>query len=245
MEYPIIAENLTKRYGDFVAANSVSFQVRKGEIFGLLGPNGAGKSTTFKMLCGLLQPSEGRASIHGLDLRLAPFEARSHIGYMAQKFSLYGNLTVQQNLDFFAGVYGVANRQVVEETIEKFSMGPYLRSFCDTLPIGFKQRLSFAAAMMHSPKVLFLDEPTSGMDPITRRDFWRQISQIAESGCTIMVTTHFMDEAENCDRIALLYQGKIIHLGGSDDLKQIARSEANQNPTLEDAFVKLIEEYGV
>lgn len=242
-EFPVIAEGLTKRYGDFTAADTVTFRVGRGEVFGVLGPNGAGKSTTFKMLCGLLKPTEGKAFINGLDIAKAPIEARSHIGYMAQKFSLYGNLTVQQNLDFFAGVYGVHKKERITELIEMFSLGPYLHSFCDPLPVGFKQRLSFAAAIMHSPEVLFLDEPTSGMDPVTRREFWRQISQIAEKGCTIVVTTHFMDEAENCDRIALLYRGKIIQLGTSDEMKKIARTEANPQPTLDDAFVKLIEEY--
>lgn len=243
VEFPVIAEGLTKRYGDFIAANNVTFRVGRGEIFGLLGPNGAGKSTTFKMLCGLSKPSEGQAFINGLDITQAPIEARSHIGYMSQKFSLYGNLTVQQNLNFFAGVYNVTKGERIQELIAMFSLGPYLHSICDPLPVGFKQRLSFATATMHSPEVLFLDEPTSGMDPVTRREFWRQISQIAESGCTIVVTTHFMDEAENCDRIALLYKGKIIQLGTSDEMKIIVRTDANPNPTLDDAFVKLIEEY--
>lgn len=243
VEFPVIAEGLTKRYGSFVAANDVSFRVKKGEIFGLLGPNGAGKSTTFKMLCGLLKPTSGKAFINGLDIAKAPQEARSHIGYMAQKFSLYGNLTVGQNLDFFAGVYNVSARKEIQELIEMFSLGPYLHSFCDTLPIGFKQKLSFAAAIMHAPEVLFLDEPTSGMDPVSRRSFWRQISRIAENGCTIVVTTHFMDEAENCDRIALLYQGKVIQMGTSDAMKNMAKTKENQNPTLDDAFIQLIEKY--
>jgi ABC-2 type transport system ATP-binding protein len=237
VEFPVIAEGLTKRFGDFCAASQVSFKVKRGEVFGLLGPNGAGKSTTFKMLCGLLKPSQGSALINGMDVA----QARSHIGYMAQKFSLYGNITVGQNLDFFSSVYG-SNAKAKTKAIEMFGLGPYLHRISDTLPIGFKQRLSFAAAIMHSPEVLFLDEPTSGMDPIARRAFWRQISQLAIDGCTIMVTTHFMDEAENCDRIALLYQGKIIHMGDSDSLKSMAKTEKNPNPTLDDAFVKLIEE---
>lgn len=236
-EFPVIAEGLTKQFGDFTAASEVSFKVKRGEVFGLLGPNGAGKSTTFKMLCGLLTPSLGSVLVNGMDVA----HDRSRIGYMAQKFSLYGNITVGQNLDFFCSVYG-SNAKAKTDAIEMFGLQPYLHRICDTLPIGFKQRLSFAAATMHAPEVLFLDEPTSGMDPIARRAFWRQISQLAINGCTIMVTTHFMDEAENCDRIALLYQGKIIHMGDSDSLKAMAKTVQNPNPTLDDAFVKLIEE---
>ncbi len=243
VEFPVVAEGLTKRYGSFVAADRVTFQVKRGEVFGLLGPNGAGKSTTFKMLCGLSKPTLGKAYINGLDIAKTPVEARSHLGYMAQKFSLYGNLTVGQNLDFFSGVYNVDAKEAIDRLIETFSLTPYLHSFCDTLPIGFKQKLSFATAIMHTPEVLFLDEPTSGMDPVSRREFWRQISRIAENGCTIVVTTHFMDEAENCDRIALLYRGKIIQLGSSDEMKEIAKTKENQNPTLDDAFVRLIEKY--
>lgn len=243
VEVPIIAHHLTKKYGDFVAAQDVTFEVKRGKIFGLLGPNGAGKSTTFKMLCGLISPTNGEAMINGVNFKKAQTQAREHIGYMAQKFSLYGNLTVGQNLDFFAGAYGVRDDSVIEKTIGAFSLGPYLHSFCDALPIGFKQRLSFATATLHSPAVLFLDEPTSGMDPLTRRAFWRQISEMAENGCTIMVTTHFMDEAENCDTIALLYGGKIIYQGSTDALKEKVKTEENPNPTLEDAFIQCIESY--
>jgi ABC-2 type transport system ATP-binding protein len=242
----VVAENLTKKFGNFTAADKISFQVRKGEIFGLLGPNGAGKSTIFKMLCGLLRPTDGKAIVCGLDLQVALGDARAEIGYMAQKFSLYGNLTVQQNLEFFAGIYNLTNAQkekAVEQMIEIFALQPFLEQSADSLPLGFKQRLSLACATMHNPSLLFLDEPTSGVDPLTRREFWNHINGLVGKGVTILVTTHFMDEAEYCDRIALIYRGKIIALETPNQLKDLVRSNQNPNPTLEDAFVKMIEEY--
>lgn len=242
----IIADHLTKQFGAFTAVGDVSFHVRKGEVFGLLGPNGAGKSTTFKMLCGLLQPTSGSASVNGLSLQTAPAEARSHIGYMAQKFSLYGGLSVKQNLDFFAGVYPLKNHSqahVVEEMIEIFGLHHYLDESASLLPLGYKQRLSLACAAMHRPEVLFLDEPTSGVDPITRREFWNHINGLVQKGCTVLVSTHFMDEAEYCDRIALIYQSKLIHIDSPDALKNLAKTEKNPHPTLEDAFIQLIETY--
>lgn len=242
----IVAEGLTKKFGSFTAAGNISFNVRSGEIFGLLGPNGAGKSTTFKMLCGLLRPTSGKAFVNGLDLQIAPSEARSHIGYMAQKFSLYGNLSVDQNLNFFSGIYslqGRRKREMINEMIETFSLQTYLNENADTLPLGFKQRLALACAVMHRPQVLFLDEPTSGVDPITRREFWNHINGLVEKGITVMVTTHFMDEAEYCDRIALVYRSKIINMGSPDALKAKTATQANPTPTLEDAFIKLIESY--
>ncbi len=242
----VIADNLTKKFGTFTAADQVTFSIPKGEIFGLLGPNGAGKSTTFKMLCGLLRPTAGKALVNNLDLQVAPGEARAHIGYMAQKFSLYGLLSAQQNLDFFAGIYnlsGSAKSSAINEMIKAFNLEPYLNTTASLLPLGFKQRLALACATMHHPEVLFLDEPTSGVDPITRREFWNHINGLVEKGVTVMVTTHFMDEAEYCDRIALIYRGKVIHVGAPDELKEIAKSEALPNPTLEDTFIKLLEEY--
>ena len=242
----VVAEGLTKRFGTFTAADHITFSIERGEIFGLLGPNGAGKSTTFKMMCGLLRPTEGRASVNGLDFQVAPGEARSHIGYMAQKFSLYRDLTVKQNLEFFAGIYnlvGAAKSEAIAQMIETFNLEPYLSATSDSLPLGFKQRLALACATMHHPEVLFLDEPTSGVDPITRREFWNHINGLVEKGVTVMVTTHFMDEAEYCDRIALIYRGKIIHMDTPDALKEIAKSPENPSPTLEDAFIQLIEEY--
>ena len=181
----IVAENLTKRFGNFTAVDNISLSVPKGAIFGLLGPNGAGKTTTFRMLCGLLKPSEGKAFVDGVDLQKAPAIARSHIGYMAQKFSLYGNLSVLQNLKFFAGIYNTE----IGDMIDIFNLAPYLSSPADTLPLGYKQRLALACANMHKPRVLFLDEPTSGVDPITRREFWGHISGLVSKGMTIMVTT--------------------------------------------------------
>lgn len=245
-ETVITADKITKRFGSFTAVDQISFTVQKGEVFGLLGPNGAGKSTTFKMLCGLLKPTEGHALINGLNLQKAPSQARSQLGYMAQKFSLYTNLTVRQNLEFFSGAYnlrGKHQRKVVEKMVHVFDLSQYLNTSTELLPVGFKKRLSLACAAMHNPPLLFLDEPTSGVDPITRREFWNHINGLVEKGVTVMVTTHFMDEAEYCDRIALIYQGKVINMDAPDVLKQKCRTRENPNPTLEEAFIKLIEEH--
>ena len=238
------ARMLSKRFGSFTAVDRVNFAVRQGEVFGLLGPNGAGKSTTFKMMCGLLKPTEGEAKVAGVDLLKAPARARERIGYMAQKFSLYGNLNVRQNLEFFAGVYGLtkdARTNAVARMVEEFQLEPFIQTNGADLPLGFKQRLSMACATMHQPAILFLDEPTSGVDPITRREFWARINAMVERGVAIIVTTHFMDEAEYCDRIALIYRGKIIAADTPDGIKQSAMSEHLPQPTLEEAFIDLIE----
>ncbi|EOU9577451.1 ATP-binding cassette domain-containing protein [Cronobacter sakazakii] len=240
----IEARELTKTFGDFTATDRVNFTVRRGEIFGLLGPNGAGKSTTFKMMCGLLKPSDGQALVLGLDLKTDSGKARQRLGYMAQKFSLYGNLTVEQNLRFFSGVYGLRGRAQQEKMArmsEAFGLKSIASQPTDALPLGFKQRLALACALMHEPDILFLDEPTSGVDPLTRREFWRHINSMPEKGVTVMVTTHFMDEAEYCDRIGLVYHGKLIASGTPDDLKRQAAREANDEPTMEEAFIRLIE----
>lgn len=240
------AKDLRKKFGAFTAVHDITFQIPRGEIFGLLGPNGAGKSTTFKMMCGLLKPTSGQAYVNGLDLQGAPSEARSHIGYMAQKFSLYGNLSVRQNLEFFSGIYNLKGKiryQMIHQMIEIFNFQDYIDETADNLPLGFKQRLALACAVMHRPQVLFLDEPTSGVDPITRREFWNHINGLVQKNVTVMVTTHFMDEAEYCDRIGLVYKGKIINMGTPDSLKKLAVSEENPSPTLEDAFIQLIKEY--
>lgn len=240
----VSCRNLTKHFGDFVATDNVSFEVRKGEIFGLLGPNGAGKSTTFKMLCGLLKPTHGEAHVVGLDLRRATGAAKGQLGYMAQKFSLYGLLSVRQNLEFSAGVYGLegaTRRARIDEMIDTFGLQPWLSAAPDSLPLGYKQRLALACAVMHRPPVLFLDEPTSGVDPITRREFWTHINGLAGKGVTVMVTTHFMDEAEYCDRVAMLYRARLIALDTPDALKRGAASAARPDPTMEDAFIHLIE----
>ncbi|ALB54306.1 ATP-binding cassette domain-containing protein [Cronobacter universalis] len=240
----IEARELTKTFGDFTATDHVNFTVRRGEIFGLLGPNGAGKSTTFKMMCGLLKPSDGQALVLGLDLKTDSGKARQRLGYMAQKFSLYGNLTVEQNLRFFSGVYGLRGRAQQEKMArmsEAFGLKNIASQPTDALPLGFKQRLALACALMHEPDILFLDEPTSGVDPLTRREFWRHINSMPEKGVTVMVTTHFMDEAEYCDRIGLVYHGKLIASGTPDDLKRQAARDADDEPTMEEAFIRLIE----
>ncbi|MDL2316827.1 ATP-binding cassette domain-containing protein [Desulfovibrio sp. OttesenSCG-928-A18] len=241
---PVIdARALTKRFGDFTAVRDNSFRIRRGEIFGLLGPNGAGKSTTFKMMCGLLQPSSGKAFVMGLDLKKSSSAARSRIGYMAQKFSLYGALSVLQNLKFFSGVYGLSGKirqQRIELMLSLFNFGNLQHMSAETLPLGFKQRLALACSIMHEPDVLFLDEPTSGVDPVTRREFWLHINAMVQKGVTVMVTTHFMDEAEYCDRIALIYRGVNIATGTPDELKEQVRGAELPDPSLEDAFITLV-----
>ncbi|HEU4987358.1 MAG TPA: ATP-binding cassette domain-containing protein [Rhizobiaceae bacterium] len=243
---PVIeAHGLTKRFGDFTAADDITFEIPRGQIFGLLGPNGAGKSTTFKMLCGLLKPTEGEGKVAGFDLRRDTAEARNRLGYMAQKFSLYGDLSVAQNLEFFAGVYGLRGtrkRERIALMTEIFEFGPYAAKSAKDLPLGLKQRLALACAVMHEPEALFLDEPTSGVDPITRREFWTHINGLVETGVTVLVTTHFMDEAEYCDRISLIYRGRSIALGSPDELKASVAGRDNPDPTMEDAFIALVQQ---
>lgn len=244
----IETHDLTKCFGSFTAANKITLSIPAGEVFGLLGPNGAGKSTTFKMMCGLLVPTSGSAHVNGVDLLKAPGRARSHIGYMAQKFSLYGDLTVKQNLKFFSGIYnlsGKKQRDAIDQMVDVFSLKPYLNESPEVLPLGFKQRLAFSCAVMHHPEVLFLDEPTSGVDPITRREFWNHINGLVQKGVTVMITTHFMDEAEYCDRIGLVYRSKLIAIGTPDELRESAKTKDNPSPTLEDAFIQLITRYDV
>ena len=244
-ETVVEATDLTKKFGDFAAADQVSFRVNRGEIFGLLGPNGAGKSTTFRMMCGLLTPTSGQARVMGIDLTHSPSQARQRLGYMAQKFSLYSNLTVRQNLNFFSGAYGLRGSlqlQTVASMVEIFKLEPFLKVTPDTLPLGFKQRLALACAVMHEPDILFLDEPTSGVDPATRREFWTHINGLVERGVTIMVTTHFMDEAEYCDRLALVFRGRIIAAGTPDQLKEQAASPSSPDPSMEDAFIALVQQ---
>lgn len=240
------AIGLVKKFGSFTAADEITFRIPPGEIFGLLGPNGAGKSTTFKMMCGLLKPTAGKAYVNGYNLQEAPAKARSQIGYMAQKFSLYGNLSVLQNLEFFSGIYnlkGSLRSEMIHEMVNIFDLKPYLNESAEHISLGFKQRLALACCLMHRPQVLFLDEPTSGVDPITRREFWNHINGLVEKGVTVMVTTHFMDEAEYCDRIGLIYRSKLITIGTPDELKERAKTRENPSPTLEDAFIALIQNY--
>ncbi|WHP29994.1 ATP-binding cassette domain-containing protein [Trabulsiella odontotermitis] len=245
-ETVIEAKALTKKFGDFAATDHVDFAVTRGEIFGLLGPNGAGKSTTFKMMCGLLVPTSGKALVLDMDLKVSSGKARQHLGYMAQKFSLYGNLTVEQNLRFFSGVYGLrgkAQDEKIARMSDAFGLKNIASHTTDSLPLGFKQRLALACSLMHEPDILFLDEPTSGVDPLTRREFWLHINSMVEKGVTVMVTTHFMDEAEYCDRIGLVYRGKLIASGTPDDLKAQAADDSTPDPTMEQAFITLIHDW--
>ena len=238
LEYTVEALNLVKKYGDFYAVKNNTFHIKKGEIFGLLGPNGAGKSTSFKMMCGLAKPTEGTARIMGTDIVEQPSLARAHLGYMAQKFSLYQNLSVKQNLEFFAGAYGLKDKEfdeAIARMVKVFNFENYLDVNSGDLPLGYKQRLSLACALMHNPAVLFLDEPTSGVDVIARREFWNHIISLSKKGVTVLITTHFMDEAEFCDRISLFYKGETIATGTPAELKKQAGAK-----TMEDTFINLI-----
>lgn len=229
----IEVRNLVKQFGDFTAVSHTSFQVHQGEVFGLLGPNGAGKTTTFRMLCGLLPATSGELSVAGVDVRKSPTKARARLGYVAQKFSLYGNLTVRENLRFFGGAYGLMGRELEERlaaVTEQFSLGPVLNQEADTLPMGYRQRLSMAAALLHEPKILFLDEPTSGIDPLARRRFWQQITELAAAGTTVIITTHFMEEAEYCDRFMIQDQGQLLVLDSPAEIRQrLNLPEADMN----------------
>jgi ABC-2 type transport system ATP-binding protein len=245
--HAIEVRDLVRRFGDFVAVNRVSFQVSPGEIFGLLGPNGAGKSTTFRMLCGLLRPTSGEARVAGLDLMRAPAAARERIGYMAQRFSLYGELSVRENLRFFARIYGLGRAgqaAAIEAALDRFDLRDMAGSIAGALPLGVKQRLALAAALLHGPDILFLDEPTSGVDPVTRRSFWGRIGALADSGVAVLVTSHFMDEAEYCDRLAIISDGTLIATGTPADLRARVRTAAFPDPTLEDAFIALVANAG-
>ncbi|MFP7756342.1 ATP-binding cassette domain-containing protein [Thermodesulfobacteriota bacterium B35] len=239
----IVVRNLERRFGSFYAVKNLSFTVERGEIFGLLGANGAGKSTTFRMLCGLLPASGGTLRVAGRDLHTARARARARIGYMAQKFSLYGGMTVLQNLQFFSSAYslsGARQRQRIDWVLESFELGPLRNVVSENLPLGFKQRLALAAALMHEPEILFLDEPTSGVDPLARREFWRHINALAEAGVTVLVTTHFMEEAEYCDRLVIMARGEVLASGDPEQLKREAAGSGLAEPTMEDAFIALI-----
>jgi len=240
--------HLEKRFGDFTAVNHISFQIAKGEVFGFLGPNGAGKSTTIKMLCGILSPTSGTGQVGGFDINRQQHSIKETIGYMSQKFSLYEDLTIEENIDFYSGIYrlGREKRKSRKEWIMKMTSLEDLRSnLTRTLSTGFKQRLAFGCAVIHEPQIVFLDEPTSGIDPIARKNFWNLIREMAASGVTIFVTTHYMNDANNCDRISLIYNGTIIAMGSPDELKKsMAKGDVSQ-VSLEDVFVSLIENYNV
>jgi len=218
-------KEVTKRFGDFVAVNDVSLEVGRGEIFGFLGPNGSGKSTTIKMICGILAPTAGKISVLGCDTVKHRRRVVNEIGYMSQKFSLYPTLTVEENLGFYAGVYGLRGRERsrrIDELLEEHGIVEQRKRITSDLPVGWKQRLALASALLHKPGIIFLDEPTGGVDPSSRREFWDIIVEMAEAGTTIFVTTHYMDEAEYCDRIGLILRGDLIALGSADDLKKQA-----------------------
>jgi len=243
-EVVVRTRDLQKFFGNFEAVKKLTFEVRRGEIFGLLGPNGAGKSTTFRMLCGLLAASAGEISVAGYDLRHSRARARSRLGYMAQKFSLYGQLSVLENLRFFGKAYGLnAGRlsQRLNWAFEEFTLGRWRDKAAANLPGGFKQRLAMAAAMLHEPDILFLDEPTSGVDPLARREFWLRIIGFAEQGVTVVVTTHFMEEAEYCDRMLIMSQGDTLAMGTPGEIRELVRSGDNPQPSIDDAFIALAE----
>jgi ABC-2 type transport system ATP-binding protein len=237
--------DLVRQFGNFVAVDHIGFEVQRGEVFGLLGPNGAGKTTTFRMLCGLLPATSGTLRVAGADLRHSRASARQRIGYVAQKFSLYGQLSVNENLDFFASAYGLRGarkQERVEWALRQFELAPLADLAAGNLPGGFKQRLAMSAALLHEPETLFLDEPTSGADPLARRDFWRRITALAQHGVTAVVTTHFMEEAEYCDRVAIMDAGRILAQGTPAEIRARARPDRSREPTMEDAFITVVEE---
>jgi len=222
MEYVIKTDRLTKRFGDFTATNEITFEVEKGEIFGFLGANGAGETTAMRMLCGLSIPSSGTATVAGFDVYSQTEEIKRNIGYMSQRFSLYEDLTVQENIRFFGGIYGLSNREIKtksEELLEQLGLKNEAKKLVASLPLGWKQKLSFSVAVLHQPKIVFLDEPTGGVDPLTRRQFWDLIYQASAKGITVFVTTHYMDEAEYCNRISIMVDGKIEALDTPANLK--------------------------
>jgi len=238
-EPTVITDGLVKRFGDFVAVDHVSLEVTRGEIFGFLGPNGAGKSTTIRILCGLLAPTEGRATVNGFDVARDPEAVKRNIGYMSQKFSLYDDLTVEENIEFFSGVYGVPRELRAarrDYALRMAGLEEKRGSMTRLLAGGWKQRLALGCAILHEPPILFLDEPTSGVDPIARRMFWDLIYQLSAQGHTVFVSTHYMDEAEYCHRLALMYRGKVVALGSPAELKQSAGMA-----TMEEVFVSVIE----
>ena len=221
-EYAVTVENLEKRFGTFQAVDKVSFQVKRGEIFGFLGPNGAGKSTTIRMLCGIVTPTAGKASVLGFDVFNDAEKIKANIGYMSQKFSLYEDLTVEENIDFYSGIYQVPQAVKMERkewVIEMSGLEEHRNSLTSVLAAGWRQRLALGCALLHNPSVIFLDEPTSGVDPISRRNFWSLIYELAGKGVTVFVTTHYMDEAEYCDRLAMIYRGELVAMGTPEEMK--------------------------
>lgn len=240
-EVVIEVHDLVRKFGEFTAVDHTSFNVHRGEVFGLLGPNGAGKTTTFRMLCGLLPATSGTLRVAGVDLRNARAEARQRIGYVAQKFSLYADLNVRENLEFFGGAYGLRNARLRERltwAMSKFELEDMQSMPADDLPGGYQRRLAMAAALLHEPEILFLDEPTSGADPLARREFWSRITSLADAGTTVIVTTHFMEEAEYCDRIMIQDAGAMLAIGAPAEVRANAGAEVH---TMEDAFIAIVE----
>jgi len=228
-EKVIIAKNLTRKFGDFVAVDAISFEVGKGEIFGFLGANGAGKTTAMRMLCGLLAPTSGEASVAGFNIASETENVKKHIGYMSQKFSMYEDLTVKENFLFYGGVYGLKRKVILERLdtmLGLLQLRDEVNSLVGSLPLGWKQKLSFSLATLHQPEIIFLDEPTGGVDPITRRRFWEMIYEAAHDGVTIFVTTHYMDEAEYCDRVSIMVDGKIEALDSPENLRKSFNAES-------------------
>ena len=223
MEPVVKVENLSKKFGKFIATNAISFEVNKGEIFGFLGANGAGKTTAMRMLSGLLTPSSGQAFVASFDVATQAELVKKNIGYMSQKFSLYEDLTIQENIEFYGGIYGLSRQEIKDRSkgiVDKFQLASVKNKLVKTIPLGWKQKLAFALALIHKPKVVFLDEPTGGVDPITRRQFWDLIYEAANDGVTIFITTHYMDEAEYCDRVSIMVDGLIKALGTPSELKK-------------------------
>lgn len=239
-EISVETKDLTRKFGEFVAVNKINLSVKKGEIFGFLGANGAGKTTAIRMLCGLLLPTAGEARVAGFDIYKESEKIKSRIGYMSQKFSLYEDLTISENIEFYGGVYGLSPAEITRkqrEILEKFGLQTYRNQLTASLPLGFKQRLALGCAMLHDPDILFLDEPTSGVDPDARREFWEMIHQTAENGTTVFVTTHFMDEAEYCHRISIMSAGKIIAMDSPAQLKAHMGED-----TIQKVFIKLLKD---
>ncbi len=244
LETIIEVRDLRRFFGDFQAVAGIGFEVKKGQVFGLLGANGAGKTTTFRMLCGLLPASSGTLRVAGVDMRHARAAARARIGYVSQRFSLYGNLSGAQNLAFFSSAYGLRGgrrRERLAWAIDEFELGEYRDVNADDLPLGIKQRLALACALLHEPPILFLDEPTSGVDPLARREFWQRVNSLAQRGVTVLITTHFMDEAEYCDQLVLMSLGEVLAQGSPQEIRASARDEAHPEPSMDDAFIRLIE----
>ena len=242
----VILERLTRRFGSFTAVNSISLTVPKGEIFGFLGPNGAGKSTTIRMLCGILEPTEGRGQVAGFEIGTPAELIKANIGYMSQKFSLYEDLTVEENIAFYGGIYQLSAKELTERAdwvIAMAGLTERRRSKAGELSAGWRQRLALGCALLHKPPIIFLDEPTAGVDPLNRRRFWQLIHDLATEGVTIFVTTHYMDEAEYCDRLALIYRGELVAVGAPLELKQQRRGDDGRLPGLEQVFIELIEEH--